>query len=190
METKQEPIYRPYLIFLWAVCIGVLLSTFLNCTPQKRLDRLVERHPELKKTDTIFVTKTITVPGTKKDSSISISYNLNGLDTIFSNYNFLIDSLKKQVLKKEIKTYIINRKCLEDTFKIPLKNNGFVKFYQTNKKFVYQMYEPDKLITIKEPVIVTKIETVTRRSWPMFFGGFFTAILLAFILILIYKPKQ
>lgn len=191
METnKQEPIYRPYLISLWALCVALILSTLItNCTPQKRLDRLIKNHPELAKTDTVHIVKTFTLAPVKIDTSINFSYYLGGLDTIFNNYQLTIDSLQKRLLKKDIKTFIVNRKVLDDTLNIKLKNNGFVKVYQSGKKLVYQMWEPGKVIEVKTPVIVTKYETVTKRSWSAFFGGFFACVLMLFIIGMIYKPK-
>lgn len=48
-----------------------LLATIclLGCTPEGRLARLVKRHPELIKTDTIWKKDTVVVAGTQKDTS-------------------------------------------------------------------------------------------------------------------------
>ena len=58
--------------------IFILSILFLfSCSPQKRLNRIVRKHPELVKTDTIVVRDTIR-------DTISITTELVRLDTIFS----------------------------------------------------------------------------------------------------------
>jgi hypothetical protein len=46
--------------YLTAILIALLLA---SCSAEKRLQRLVEKHPELQRTDTITVTDTIYIPG-------------------------------------------------------------------------------------------------------------------------------
>lgn len=43
-----------------------------SCAPQKRLNRLLKRHPELIKTDTVWRKDTVVVWGTKTDTIIKI----------------------------------------------------------------------------------------------------------------------
>ena len=58
--------------------IFILSILFLfSCSPQKRLNRIVRKHPELVKTDTIVVRDTIR-------DTISVTTELVKLDTIFS----------------------------------------------------------------------------------------------------------
>lgn len=48
---------------------------FISCAPQKRINRIVKNNPHLLQKDTVKVTDTfkVIVPGTKKDSLISIN---------------------------------------------------------------------------------------------------------------------
>jgi len=54
---------KNYFIFLFFTLI--LLA---SCSPQKRLHRLVKKHPELTQLDTIKIIDTIIVPGTNIDT--------------------------------------------------------------------------------------------------------------------------
>jgi hypothetical protein len=55
----------------------ILLVFLFSCSPQKRLNRLVKKYPELVKTDTIMVRDTIR-------DTINVTTELVKLDTIFS----------------------------------------------------------------------------------------------------------
>jgi len=55
----------------------ILLVFLFSCSPQKRLNRLVKKYPELVKTDTITVRDTIR-------DTINVTTELVKLDTIFS----------------------------------------------------------------------------------------------------------
>ena len=53
----------------------LLISLLLcaACSPSKRLARLLERHPELKKPDTVVVQDTVAVPGENADTSVPVA---------------------------------------------------------------------------------------------------------------------
>lgn len=55
----------------------ILLAFLFSCSPQKRLNRLIKKHPELVKVDTIVVRDTIR-------DTINVTTELVKLDTIFS----------------------------------------------------------------------------------------------------------
>lgn len=54
-----------------------LIALLFSCSPQKRLNRLIKKHPELVKTDTILVRDTIR-------DTINVTTDLTRVDTIFS----------------------------------------------------------------------------------------------------------
>jgi hypothetical protein len=54
-----------------------LIALLFSCSPQKRLNRLVKKHPELVKIDTITVRDTIR-------DTINVTTELVKVDTIFS----------------------------------------------------------------------------------------------------------
>ena len=161
--------------------IGLILTVvaflFLaSCSPQKRLNRLIKNNPELAKTDTIYSTKTFTVPGYKLDTTFKASENVNGLNELVNVYREYLDSVKRQKLTADIKTFIVERKCLDDTFKVSLNNNGYCKFWQSKTTFHYQLYQPKQKISFNVPVAVNNIKATITNDWKMFFIGMATAL--------------
>jgi hypothetical protein len=78
-----------------------------GCTPEKRLARLVENHPELAKTDTVFDTIKVVVPEVTADTVVRWA-----TDTIVLQE----DRLRVQVITDTItKTLKIKGQCLTDT---------------------------------------------------------------------------
>lgn len=55
----------------------ILIALLFSCSPQKRLNRLIKKHPELVKIDTIVVRDTIR-------DTINVTTELVKIDTIFS----------------------------------------------------------------------------------------------------------
>ncbi len=63
--------------------ISIFFLFFISCTPQKRLQRLVEKHPELIQKDTIHVIDTVTTETLKADTVFSTTHYIERLrDTI------------------------------------------------------------------------------------------------------------
>lgn len=88
------------------ICMVILTS----CTPQKRLQRLLDKHPDLIHRldttihDTIIHTDTITIKG----DSINTSVFLDSLSTMFQNiYSDSIYSLSMAKVDGKIKTKLI-----------------------------------------------------------------------------------
>lgn len=68
-----------------AIVLFMMLAAGSGCTPQKRLDRLVKKHPELSRIDTVKVTDTfqVIVPGIRADTNFTKPSFLSSLkDTI------------------------------------------------------------------------------------------------------------
>ena len=51
-----------------AIYLILVIIIFVSCSPQRRLDRLVTKHPELTRIDTIKIQDSVFVPGTKVDT--------------------------------------------------------------------------------------------------------------------------
>lgn len=92
-----------------AIVLLMMLAAGSGCTPQKRLDRLVKKHPHLSRIDTVKVTDTFTVmvPGIRADTNFTKPSFLDALkDTII---------LKKEQLTVKIYEYrdsvFIDAKC-------------------------------------------------------------------------------
>ena len=52
-----------------------MLMGMISCSPQKRLSRLIEKHPELIKHDTIYIKDTIITNHYHKDTVLSIHHH-------------------------------------------------------------------------------------------------------------------
>lgn len=157
--------------------LTVLLILFLaSCSPQKRLNRLIKNNPELAKTDTIYSTKTFTVPGYKLDTTFKASENVNGLNELVNVYRDYLDSVKRQKLTADIKTFIVERKCLDDTFKVSLNNNGYCKFWQTKSTFHYELYQPTQKLSFSVPVSISNVKATITNDWKMFWIGIASAL--------------
>lgn len=163
----------------------IIAAIFVSCSPQKRLNRLIKNNPELKTTDTIYSTKTFTVPGYKLDTTFKASQNVNGLDEILNDYKIYLDSLKRAKLSSQIKTFVIDRKCLDDTFKVSLNNNGYCKFWQTKGTFHYQLLQPKQKINFTVPVAYNTIKATITNDWKMFFIGVASALGGVLLLIIV-----
>lgn len=73
---------------MWLMILAMFL---LSCGPQKRLNRLVKKHPELIRVDTIKLSDTSFLPGTYTDTLISLLSSR--VDTIVITKNNIITKL-------------------------------------------------------------------------------------------------
>jgi hypothetical protein len=85
----------------------LFLVSFCGCSPEKRLERLIERHPELTARDTIRYRDTIITAGSHADSA----FLFTGLtDTV----TIRKDNLVMQVFR-DTDTLFLSGECLPDT---------------------------------------------------------------------------
>ena len=61
--------YRSLKIFI------IFAAVLVGCTPQKKLNRLIKKHPELLQMDTIRIIDTIVVPEYTHDTTTFIEYH-------------------------------------------------------------------------------------------------------------------
>jgi len=55
------------------LCILMLVSSFTACSPQRRLQRLVAHHPELRMADTLLVSDTVVTAAITVDTAIPLT---------------------------------------------------------------------------------------------------------------------
>lgn len=55
------------------LCMLLLASSFTSCSPQRRLQRLVAHHPELRMADTLVVTDTLFTAAITADTAIPLT---------------------------------------------------------------------------------------------------------------------
>lgn len=182
MKTKLK-IYAMLLVAFAAM----LAMSLASCTPQQRLNRLLKKHPELVKHDTVFIEKTITIAEVKADTGKKVNTNVAGVDSIIQHYTQLLDSANANRLTTEIKNYIINRPCLEDTLRLDLKNGGYIKVFQENGEIKLKLFEPAQEIKIPCPTVVNSV-TQTKDSFldrAVFKWLWFVLAIVFFLLLLI-----
>ena len=90
--------------------ILIVAVILVSCSPQKRLNRLIERNPELMTVDTLRDTVTVIVPEVKIDTFLTLT---NLLDTVYITE----DRLKIKTIYKDNKIYI-EGKCDTDTVEV------------------------------------------------------------------------
>jgi len=92
---------KPLICILCALllfCItAVFIILFSSCTPEKRLQHLIDKYPQLKTTDTLIKNDTLIIPGVKKDTTfMSRRKNIDTViirkDNLIIKY-FAVDSL-------------------------------------------------------------------------------------------------
>ena len=92
------------------IYILIVSIYFVSCSPQKRLNRLIDRHPELSQQDTIRDTVTFIIPEVRVDTFLTLE---NLLDTVYITE----DRLKIKTIYKDNKIFI-QGKCETDTVEI------------------------------------------------------------------------
>lgn len=87
--------------------ILLLFVLFTSCDPAKRISRIVKRHPELVKVDTVWKRDTIIMSGASKDSTFSFYQH----DTVVLKK----DNLTVKYFFNKDSTVYIQGKCAPDT---------------------------------------------------------------------------
>lgn len=115
--------------FLLAMVIYAVGCIFFGCTPEKRLHRLLLKHPDLLKEktttiiDTIISQDTIFIPS-KKDSFIIVT------DTVIKTRNFEVQKIGPRFIVRSVPDTIIKHDTdfiiIKHTEKIEAKKNGFI----------------------------------------------------------------
>ena len=180
--NKIKPI-----LFLLALLAVVLY--FTQCSPQKRLNRLVQNNPELVKTDTTMQERAVTVPGFSIDTITPASHDIGALIAVIDSFSDRMDTMALRTLKTEVTNHIYNRNCLDAPVKIPLPGGGYFQMHQAGGKFFYHIEQPPRNYKITVPLVTMRVETVTRYAWNMFLYGVLAGwvVLMALGLFLKFK---
>ena len=184
-----------YLAFRIAVLGTVLMSFIASCTPQKRLDRLIRKHPELKHTDTVKTSVTITLPGVNHDTLIPINQNLDSIlsSVLLSYKGHIIDSMSSIKIEKQIVKQINNNGVLKDTVKFYLDDSTSIKLFQAGSFIHHTISRPPKKITKPVAVAYANVHDnpiQKEKHWPWMLMGAFLLLILqcaAFILVRYFR---
>ncbi len=97
----------------------LLVCLFVCCSPAKRLERLVSRHPDLVSSDTIYASDTTILTAVRADTSFVFTSSPN--DTFYLDR----DRLSVRVIRST-DTLLINAECKADTIikEIPVQVNS------------------------------------------------------------------
>lgn len=184
-------------------CLLLACHLLTSCTPQKRLDRLLRKHPYLQKNDSVrgFVidsTKAISVSVTAPvdttlaylDSLIS-EYDNQRINTFYKLYTdslrikALNDSLNK-ALRAQAKNYIINKPILKDTV-VKTEGDVTVKVFSRGNDIGITIYRP---AVVKKIAVTTSVNSVNaspcKDPWwalPSLIGLCICLILIVFYLL-------
>ncbi len=74
----NENLNRNFWAMVIVVLIAIVLIALFGCSPQRKLNRLIKKHPELLRTDTILWADTLIQWGIRVDTATSIHF-----DTLF-----------------------------------------------------------------------------------------------------------
>jgi len=113
--------------YLIVLLLGSLI--ILSCSPQRRLNRLVALHPELKTSDTLLLRDTVILPLVQSDTFFHI-------DSLFDTVIIEKDRLQMSLLRLHDTLYL-QGKCDPDTIivekKIPVERITSVKSSRIDK---------------------------------------------------------
>lgn len=127
-------IAKKYKIIIFATLLLLLTS----CTPQKRLIRLLNRHPYLAQNDTIYRDKPIITPGIELDTNFIFinGFNLSELpDIFFIPDTFIIKDEKiSGTLIRQANQLKLNLNQKPDTLIIPVPEYRTIYKTQANEK--------------------------------------------------------
>lgn len=184
MKTKL----KVYVLLLLAFA-AVIAMSLASCTPQQRLNRLLKKHPDLIKHDTVFIDTTVTRAEVKKDTAKLVNKDVSKVDSIV--YLLIHDTIIAKDLSSQIKNYIINRQCLLDTLRMDLANGGYVKVYQEGDQVKCEIFEPEEKTELSIPVTVNTVQPI-KESWLESNYGWLLWIILviAFIALLLSRRRQ
>ena len=115
----------------------VFLFLLISCTPQKKLQRLIKKHPELLKPDTIIVTDTVRLitPRTQIDTFYSVKQ--------------LIDTIRIEKNNLKVLTYLKN-----DTIYLDAECDTIVVEKIRELKIPYEKIDPEKFYNKKWFLII------------------------------------
>lgn len=105
-DKPMPPILR---FILWVIFAALFVYLLSSCSPQKRIERILDNNSALYKTDTVFNTLEILTPYVRTDT---FNYWRNISDTVFLSkenlkIKYLIDTVEKSIY--------VSGECAQDT---------------------------------------------------------------------------
>lgn len=160
--------------------VGLTALLLFSCSPTKRLDRLIDKHPELSKT----TTETIYIPKIEIDTFVDIRYDSIMLEGAIDSILITIPDCINCTASKEIVKYINSIKAIEDTL-------YFTETIENDSMFLalsLTVWQDGTYVRIKTTLEDAEIKYTSRditvidspKRWPIVLG-----IVAALILLLL-----
>jgi len=143
--------------------LPIILILLVSCSPQRRINRIVKKHPELLVNDTIKVIDTLVIDAIKFDTIIKVNQNVSGVDSILNSFKGKIDSLTHLKLGNDIKYYITQRKTIEDTLH-HFQDDLEVLIWQDENGINVKVNKPEEEIIREIQVPYEKIQVTTMAK--------------------------
>ena len=171
-----------------------LAISFISCNPfiskelrrkkkcNKKLERVVNKCPELLQNDTIRDTVSIIVPEVRIDSFIVIQKDTNEIDSLV---NLIQDKEVRKVIKKYITEYI----PFKDTIKQIIDGYTF-RFYINGGNIHYEVDKPSQRVKMETEVIipvVKPVELTLVEQFLDFFSRFWWWFIIGLIVFIVIR---
>lgn len=122
-----------------------------NRRANKKLDKLIDKYPQLLEEDTLRDTVTVTIEEIRIDTVVQMSQDVTGVDSILENFSHKLDSVTALQLGNDIKYYITKREVIEDTI-VHQEDGVTVKLWQEGGVIQISVFKPQE--EIKEEVVI------------------------------------
>jgi len=170
-------------LFFLALFFTIWLT--FGCSAQKRLNRLLKNNPQLAKTDTIYIYKTI--PGFSVDTTFKKSNNTSAVDSVFEIFKTRVDTVVLKEIKYQVKTVYLSKPCIDKPLKFKLPNGGTAILTQIAGTFNLSVSIPPQ--QIKTPIASTIYKIQYRYNGRMLVAGFFIGFCFAIFVLMAYVRK-
>jgi len=175
------------ILFILGLAINLFFA--LQCTPQSKLNRLLAKHPELLKRDTIFVLKPFVVDGFEADTTFDKYQNPALIDSAFAHIP-ICDTVYLPQLKKDIKKLYSEKPCFKDTLFFAYKNGLKAKLFEQKNCICLAIAQATQTHSVKVPVATTTITANKTNSYKDLFIIFVVGFLIGAGTILFTKKNK
>ena len=144
--------------------IILLAISFVSCNPfiskelrrkkkcNRKLERVIDKCPELLNQDTIIDTIEVFIPEVKIDSFFVIEKDSNEIDS-------LVNLIRNKKTREIIRQYIYKYVPLKDTI-IQLADGYTIKYYSADGNIHYSIEKPSQTLKIENETIIDIIKPV------------------------------
>jgi hypothetical protein len=164
MKNRKTIIYC--LIFAWGLMLALAMA---GCTPeqkarssQRKLNRILKKHPELTGTDTVTKTITVVTPGIVDSVAFDTKPDTSAVDSLTQHFAAKVDTVTLDSLNTGFKTILVKA----TTFDTILKT-GRARYHVTEKagRLKIELETDTTKQDIKVPVAINKVSAKFVPTW-------------------------